>query len=590
MEFKVIALFAGVLAYWTYCIFWGVKGYRVSKTAADYFIAGRALPLWVFVLAATATSFSGWTFVGHPGSIYAGGLPYAFASFYAITIPFSGLLFLKRQWLLGKHFSYITPGEMYSQYFNGEGIRFLTLIVAACFSVPYLAVQLMASGFLFEVLTGGLIPRFAGALLLSTVVVFYVAAGGLRSVAWVDCLQCVLLMLGITVLGITTLNALGGWNLFSEGLRSLPENFLEVPGIMQFTSQGGPWTGMMILTYMFALMGIQASPAFSMWAFSNRDPRPFPIQQVWASSLLIGGILFLFSTIQGLGGRLLGYELPTTDALVPFLMKDLMGTPLMVFTAIAALAAMQSTGAAYMSTASGMFTRDLYVRYINPKATEGQQLWFGRMLVILVAVAAFIISAFATDAIVLLGGLAVAYGFQMYPALIATCYWHRLTRQGVTWGLFFGLLAVTVTYVIEGFRYPLTVHSAGWGILVNMLVALAVSYWGPQPSPEERRRRKEHHGFLRSTVQLPPEKRSLARVMWVVTPIWFLFAIGPGVVLGSDAGVFVAGFPLLWLWQIVWWILGVAMMYVLAYKLEFSTMPRSLVREVASPQPAVARK
>ena len=36
------------------------------------------------------------------------------------------------------------------------------------------------------------------------------AAGGLRSVAWVDCLQCILLMLGITFLGITTLNAVGG--------------------------------------------------------------------------------------------------------------------------------------------------------------------------------------------------------------------------------------------------------------------------------------------------------------------------------------------------------------------------------------------
>ena len=57
---------------------------------------------------------------------------------------------------------------------------------------------------------------------------------------------------------------------------------------------GGPWTGIMILTYMFALMGIQSAPAFTMWAFSNQSPKPFAPQQVWASAFGIGAILFFF--------------------------------------------------------------------------------------------------------------------------------------------------------------------------------------------------------------------------------------------------------------------------------------------------------
>ena len=87
---KLVWLLVFTVGYWSYCVFWGIKGARRAKTAADYFIAGRGIGLWVFVLAATATSFSGWTFVGHPGTIYKVGLPYAFASFYAITIPFTG--------------------------------------------------------------------------------------------------------------------------------------------------------------------------------------------------------------------------------------------------------------------------------------------------------------------------------------------------------------------------------------------------------------------------------------------------------------------------------------------------------------------
>jgi hypothetical protein len=31
---------------------------------------------------------------------------------------------------------------------------------------------------------------------------------------------------------------------------------------------------------MFSLMGIQASPAFSMRAYAGRNPKPFPLQQV----------------------------------------------------------------------------------------------------------------------------------------------------------------------------------------------------------------------------------------------------------------------------------------------------------------------
>ena len=125
--------------------------------------------------------------MGHPGKILTDGLPYAFASFYALTIPFTGVLFLRRQWILGRAFKYITPGEMYSDYYGGNAMRVLTVLVAFLFSVPYLGIQLRASGALFNVLTDGMISVNLGMLLLSAVVVIYVASGGLRSVAYVDC-------------------------------------------------------------------------------------------------------------------------------------------------------------------------------------------------------------------------------------------------------------------------------------------------------------------------------------------------------------------------------------------------------------------
>src|SRR5210317_577910 len=354
---------------------------------------------------------------------------------------------------------------MFSDYYGSEAIRILTVIVAMIFSVPYLGLQLRASGFLFNVLTDGLLGVEAGVWMLSIVVINFVASGGLRAVAYVDTLQCLLLAFGIAVIGVITLNAVGGWAALNEGIGKLtspdinaalgtaidpkrtPDGFshyIAIPGVIQFvksgpSASGGAWTGIMCLTYMFALMGIQSAPAFSMWSFANKNPRPFAPQQVWASSFGIGFILIIFTAIQGLGGHLIGadpialeqgfgkdvlqiggniMETPGKQGmLVPAVIHLLADTaPWFVgLLAVCALAAMQSTGAAYMSTAGGMLTRDLYKRYINPEAGHATQKLFGRLGVVIICGLALFVATTSKDALVLLGGLAVAFGFQMWP-------------------------------------------------------------------------------------------------------------------------------------------------------------------------------
>ena len=628
LEAKVLWLIVFVVLYWSYCIFWGIKGARQSKTAGDYFIAGRSISIWVFVLAATATSFSGWTFMGHPGLIYRDGFPYAYASFYAITIPFTGVLFLKRQWMLGKKFGFVTPGEMFSEYFKSDTIRLLIVLVALVFSVPYLGIQLRASGFLFNVLTDGMFDVTTGMILLSLVVILYVASGGLRAVAYVDTMQCILLAGGIITLGIISLISIGGFSNLIDGIISLTQNdtkitkegyshYVAIPGMIQFVAAGpsavgGAWTGIMILTYMFALMGIQSAPAFTMWAFSNKSPKPFAPQQVWASAFGIGLILFTFTAIQGIGGHFLGAnpemiandpevvknligpnidgkniaELDgKTDNLVPQLINLMSDTApwLVGLLSVCALAAMQSTGAAYMSTAGAMITRDVIKRYILPNASDKQQVLFGRAFVVIIVLMALVVAATSKDALVLLGGLAVAYGFQMWPALIAICFWPWLTRQGITLGLIAGLIAVTLTEKIGAAlgitawgRWPLTIHSAGWGIIFNLGIAIIVSYFTQDKNDYEHK--MKYHNFLKEYAGLPYEKRNLIPIAWIITLLWFFFGIGPGAVIGNwifgnptDPNTWIFGIPSIWAWQILFWGIGVYMMWMLAYKMELST-------------------
>jgi len=609
MEPKFAWLIAFVSIYWAYCLFWGFKGARSAKTSTDYFLAGRSIGIWVFVLAATATSFSGWTFVGHPGKIFTDGLPYAFASFYALTIPFTGVLFLRRQWVLGKAYRYITPGEMYSDYYGGNSIRLLTVLVAFLFSVPYLGVQLRASGVLFNVLTDGLVSVNFGMFTLSAIVMIYVASGGLRSVAFVDCAQAILLALGITILGGIAIYYAGGYGGFTNGLADIVmadvtsgQNLtadgysmkVAIPGSIQMVSAGskatgGPWTGIMCMTYMFALMGIQSSPAFSMWAFANKTSKAFRWQQVVASSIVIGVLLFSFTIFQGLGGHILiangVLDSANDNNLVPQLINLLSdAAPWLVgLLAVCALAAMQSTGAAYMSTFSAMVTRDIYAKFISPNASDKNQKLSGRIFVIIVTGAALIVAANSSQAIVMLGGLAVAYGFQMYPALIGICYYKGFTQKGVVAGLVVGLIAVTLTdrtsawFGVPWGAYPLTIHSAGWGIFFNLIITFLVSHFSAETDAERNNKAKKHQ-LLQAVSGMNSARKKKIRLAWILTLIWFLVGFGPFATIGNtifsdpNSPALWAPFdlPSLWVWQIMFLGYGIFVMWFLAFHMGMS--------------------
>ena len=568
-----------VVLYWAYCIYWGVQGAIKSRTASAYMIAGRQLPMWLFILAATATSFSGWTFIGHPGLIWRDGLSYAFASFYVLTIPITGTFFAKRQWLLGKRYGFITPGDMYAYYYGTEWMRWLVVIVAFLYSSFYSAVQLIASGALFHDVAG--VPLVTGSILLAAVVVFYVAAGGLRSIAWVDALQCILLVAGIITLGAFVLHSTGGWAELSPKINALEPKYLEVPGgpgakpdtpgMIAFTSGTTIWTGMMILTYMFSLMGIQASPAFTMWAFSNKNPRPFPWQQAIASTFFVGFALFFFTAIQGMGGRVVGAEIGVTSDrdLVPKLMSAYLPGFWLAFVTIAALAAMQSTAAPYIGTGSTILARDVYFRYLRPRAGHGEQIWTSRVFAVIITAVALIIALNSRAALVMLGGLATAFGTLMYIGLLGVCYGWPIRKIGAVVGLLIGIVTVMVTDTNISpwpgtFGFLWTIHSAGWGLIVGLVVALLFSALFPD-TREIRDRQREIRTWLNDIDRPTESQKKWRTAMWLVVPVWYLFAIGPFAVLGNHSFSFL-GFPPLWAWQIVWWLLGIIMMWALCFK------------------------
>ena len=568
--------------------------------------------------------------MGHPALVYRDGFQFAQLALCAITIPLTGVLFLKRQWMLGKHFGYVTPGDMFSDYFGGVTIRLIVVLIALVFSIPFVGMQLMAAGYLIQVLSDGTVDRHLAMWVLTLVVFLYVCMGGMRAAAYVSTLQSMLLLSGMVAIGLIAYGKLGGFAAFNEALAKLAisniagssglaSTYFSIPGVMQFSAGvghempvGGMWTGMMILSCSLGLMGIQAAPAFTMLAFASSDARGFAPQQVWASGAIVGLILVFFALAPGMGAHFLGASQTAIDAglaVANFLPREdgsnkgglvahyayALGNSapwFMGLLTICALAAVQAMAALYASTTGTMLAVDLYKQFVNPRADDGAQKLAARIGVGLVILAALLMATFTPFAQINLGALALAFGFQLLPALAALCWFPWITRPGVVVGLFAGMLAVifteelgaTLTHFV-GFnlpwgRWPWTIHSAGWGIFCNIVLCAAVSFF--TRGGFERERRWRFHQFLRDNSALAQEKHFLRPIVWALALAWLFFAVGPGAVIGNDffgvpnSGLkaWSLGIPSIWAWQILWWALGVLLIWFLAYKMELAIFPR----------------
>jgi SSS family solute:Na+ symporter len=630
-----------LLLYWAYCFFWGIRAMRRAHTASDYFIAGRQLSPWVFSLAVTAVTLAGWAFMGHPGLVFRDGFQFVNTSFYGIAVALAGVVLLKRQWMLGRRFGYMTSGEMFADYFHSNALCILSVGIALLFGIPFVAILFGASGFVISELTNRAISRDVAMWVLSGFVLLYSVTGGMQAVAKIAVVQFVLFAFGVIVLGTFALKTVGGFDALNMGLANIGQNlsgfwgstngsgggdfpgYFAIPGVIQWTAglgveapSGGPWTAIMCLTFMMSVMGIQASPVISMWGFSSQSPRGFAIHQVWGAAFCGGIIMLLFATILGISAHLLGANSEvnaagiTTARLLPVLASDEgnMLVPLFIkliaedqpwligVFAVCAIAALQATAGAFMSTTGSILARDIYKRYIRPDADSEKQKLVGRLCTGLVFLAALLLATYSMDATLLLGSLAISCGFQLWPSLLAVTWFPWITRQAATLGLIVGLIAVVMTEPLgqrlaadslPWGRWPWTIHSAAWGMFFNLIACLMVSAMGRSDS--DRPRRNGFHQFLNEYSTLTVRRRWSKPVAGVIVLVWMFFAIGPGAVIGNiffgepNAGyeAWNFGMPSIWAWQIIWWALGVGMIWYLAYKMEMSTVLEQKIERVS---------
>ena len=589
------------------------------------------MPSWVFAVVSTGTIFAGWFFIAHPSLIFANGFPYSMTTLSVITIPLIGVLVMKRQWMLSKRFGFVTPGEMFANYFKSEVLRILIVLTAILFAVPFLAMQLSLAGKLIGIVSNGVVGEGSGALLMGTVIVIYIGLMGIKSTTFIDTILFFFFIFGVISLGFISYDLVGGWDMLNESLSRVSglkdkmynissdySSYLSLPGTIDKSSMidknlfyRGEWTTSMVLTFSFALSGILLSPNFSMLTFSSRSLDSFSSQQSWFSGLLMGFVLIFFTLAIGVGSILLGANKVINDSgnnvsnilpenifpesietIIPQLL-NLVGEYSPVFFSvlvICAIAAFQLTSNFYLST-SALITRDIIKRYFFINMKGEQQIFFSRIIVMLIFFIALSIALSRSNNILELGSFSLSIGCQMLIPLIAICYFPWFTKNGITMGLVVGLFVVflteefgqnLMTNILPWGKWPFTIHSSAWGVFFNLLSAATISYI--TQDVKERNHKHKYHEFINDFKAISVFRRSLKPSAWIVVAAWLFFAIGPGSILGNNffgnpksVESWSFGMPSLWVWQIIFWIIGVFIVWFLASKMEMSTSPKKSI-------------
>ena len=150
----------------------------------------------------------------------------------------------------------------------------------------------------------------------------------------------------------------------------------------------------------------------------------------------------------------------------------------------AVLAAAMSTADSQLLAAASAFASDVYRPVIRKnKAGSREMLWAGRIVVLVIAVAALIIAANpnAGSIMALVSNAWGVFGAAFGPAIMLSLFWKRFTFSGAACGIFVGAV-VDIAWLM--YMSHTGIYEIIPGFAAGLVAAVLVSWSTPRPSRE----------------------------------------------------------------------------------------------------------
>src|SRR3954462_938876 len=465
------AVIAVGLLYFAVIVAISVWAARRTRTANDFFVAGKGIGLVALTVASVSVSVSGFAFIGGPGFVYTAGLGAVYIVLpAAVTNVMGAWVLAKRMRLLGEARGLITIPDAIGARYDSRAAQGVSAIAILVGIIGYMATNALAMGVVINAIFG--VGLGWGIWIGMGVTLAYSASGGILAGIYNDVFQGTLMGIASVLVFLFVLSFGGGLGEISHSILAGDPAFL------------GPWerlTPLAALSFFFVFsMGSLGQPQAVHKYYMLRDPLQLKWYPLLKTLGLVLVLLLYFSVGIGvkafvMSGRLA--PLTSPDQATPALLLNV--TPIilaaLVFSGVAA--ATLSAANSFINIGAAIVTHDLPIAFGRRVRNE---LGWARAVTILIATAAAI-TAQRSGAIVAFLGI---FGWGLFastlvPALAVGLNWQGATRAGAIASISAGLivtLALEITAYRKVFTFPAGVTASAVAMVSSFLVFLVVSW------------------------------------------------------------------------------------------------------------------
>ena len=465
-----------VIFYMALMMFIGYIAARTTKSEDDYWVGGRKFGIGVLSGTFGATFISAVTMLGSPSWGYRIGWSFWNIGHGTWVGP---LIMVVTAHYFIRFVGYTVPDILEARY--GPKARPLSAIVALFGSFGYTGLQTMAMG---TVLSGIMGWDLTWSIILSAgVVIAYTVWGGMKAVAWTDCVQFVMLLIGMFVTAIVAAYSVGGLTALNTKIAAIGAGYI---------SPTGPYGSFWILLGMAVAFGIgnPSQPAYLVRAFSAKNISSIRIALgigTLANVLCIGA-----GVVIGMAARIiLGEGIKPYDNVFPAMVVNLFHPIFGGFVIAAIIAAIMSTADSFLLVSGVTISRDFYQRYINPEATQAQLIRVSQWTTLIVGAAGLILALTYSKGVMLLGAYVfgtVAAGF--FVPLYIGLFWRRANNFGGCLAIVVGFLG---TFLFTYWKVFPKIHPIIIGVILSA-IAYVIGTYLTKPDPERTKAFMERIG------------------------------------------------------------------------------------------------
>jgi Na+(H+)/acetate symporter ActP len=532
IDYWIVAFSAITVLVTVWMGFWSAKR---SRTASDFFVAGRSVSVGWNASAISGEYLSAASFMGVAGMVMSAGYD---ALWYPVCYA-CGYLFLLL-FIAGplRRFGAYTIPDFAEGRFDSPRFRRIAVIFVLFIGFFYTMPQMKGAGTTLAYIFPDL-PYWAGVVLVGAIITLNVALGGMKGITLVQAFQYWAKMFAISVpifvlmavyghygkhlgindpakkVGLSTPNSSAA-NFESVHRQPLPE---KAPTDGTWVSPFGPLTtkaakaaGLsaeqarpLSLLYTYSLIialvcGTAGLPHILVRFYTNPDGVAAKRTTMWVMILI--GVFYLFPPMFGVMGRNLMPELYNglsgvrgTDGIVlrlPTILADRfgkVGSILSGVTCAGAFAAFMSTFSGLLVSMTGAMAHDVYGRILRPQATAEQRLRMFKMSAVGIGLVAIGLGTLVKDfEINFMVGQAFAIAASSYfPLLFMAVWWRGLTMRGAATGMLTGGLLAVLAISLTSYTTFVTATAASYtqrpmpGWLTTLKANSLETFWAAHP-------------------------------------------------------------------------------------------------------------